>query len=145
MGLVFVLKYQYVEKRCISIEKMRSTIEQQRLDNRFFLSEFSCYAFCKADKQIILPQRPLAEAAATRGESSVQLRKCTVVQCSVQPFAMEWVTGVHIERHVIYIRSTLSFTKLGLSCAKLRAALASYQLTNDCELYTTELSKIAGA
>ena len=134
-----------MEKRGVQYNKDGIHNRATKTRQPIFLSEYSCYAFCKADKQIILPQRPLAEAAATRGESSVQLRRCTVVQCSVQPFAMEWVTGVHIERHVIYIRSTLSFTKLGLSCAKLRAALASYQLTNDCELYTTELSKIAGA
>ena len=37
----------------------------------------ACYAFCKADKQIILPQSLLAPAARTRGESSDQSQSCT--------------------------------------------------------------------
>ena len=102
-----------MEKRGVQYNKDGIHNRATKTRQPIFLSEYSCYAFCKADKQIILPQRPLAAAAATRGESSVQLHRCTVVQCSVQPFAMEWVTRVHIDRHVIYIRSTLSITSWG--------------------------------
>ena len=58
-------------------------------------------------------------------------------------FIEGYITSTYLEKYLMTLVATNIRNKLGLSCAKLRTALASYILYG--VLYLTELKKMAGA